>query len=213
MLHGKTGNKKPATYFATLLQNALNSNVARFITHIRPVLQQIRLLTGLNMGSSTRNIAIQLVLQHCCKTSCTFFVATAVWENSWHLATLPLVSPPNDVWETYAEIPYWWRVTTQIWVVTRHQYGISAYVSQTSFGGETNGSVAKCQLFSQTAVATKNVQLVLQQCCKTSWIAMLRVELPMFRPVNNLICCKTGLMWVIKRATLLFNAFCSNVAK
>ena len=34
------------------------------------------------------------------------------WENSRHLATLPLVSPPNDVWETSAEIPYWWRVTT-----------------------------------------------------------------------------------------------------
>ena len=34
------------------------------------------------------------------------------------LAMLPLVSPPNDVyWETSAEIPYWWRVTTQIWVV------------------------------------------------------------------------------------------------
>ena len=39
------------------------------------------------------------------------------WENSRHLATLSLVSPPNDVWETSAEIPYWWRVTTQIWVV------------------------------------------------------------------------------------------------
>ena len=38
---------------------------------------------------------------------------------------------------------------TQIWVVTRHQYGISALVSQTSFGGETSGSVAKGQLFSQ----------------------------------------------------------------
>ena len=38
------------------------------------------------------------------------------WENSRHLATLPLVSPSNDVWETSAEIPYWWRVTTQIWV-------------------------------------------------------------------------------------------------
>ena len=25
--------------------------------------------------------------------------------------------PLNDVWETSAEIPYWWRVTTQIWVV------------------------------------------------------------------------------------------------
>ena len=30
-----------------------------------------------------------------------------------------------------------------------HQYGISALVSQTSPGGETSGSVAKCRLFSQ----------------------------------------------------------------
>ena len=37
--------------------------------------------------------------------------------SSRHLATLPLVSPGNYVWETSAEIPYWWRVTTQIWVV------------------------------------------------------------------------------------------------
>ena len=44
------------------------------------------------------------------------------------------------------------RRTTQIWVVTRHQYGISALVSQTSFGGETSGSVAKCRLFSQAAL-------------------------------------------------------------
>ena len=38
---------------------------------------------------------------------------------------------------------------TQIWVVTGHQYGISAFVSQTSFGGKTSGRVAKCRLFSQ----------------------------------------------------------------
>ena len=51
----------------------------------------------------------------------------------------------NDVWRTSAEISYWWRVTTQIWVVLRlvknflhpirstcHQYGIPALVSQTS---------------------------------------------------------------------------------
>ena len=39
------------------------------------------------------------------------------------------------------------RSTTQTWVVTRHQYGISALVSssETSFGGETSDSVAKCQ--------------------------------------------------------------------
>ena len=41
------------------------------------------------------------------------------------------------------------RSTTQIWVVTRHQNGISPLVSQTSFGWETSGSVAKCRLFSQ----------------------------------------------------------------
>ena len=119
-----------------------------------------------------------LHLQH------TFFVhffAVVVgiaWENSRHLATLLLVSPPNDVCETSAKTPYWWRVTTQIsgsasywlnqishaarpirsttqiWVVTRHQYGISALVSQTSFGGETTGSVAKCRLLSQAVVGT-----------------------------------------------------------
>ena len=35
----------------------------------------------------------------------------------------------------------------------------------------------------------------------------------MFKPVNKLIFCKTGLMWVVKRSTSLFNSFCSNVAK
>ena len=41
---------------------------------------------------------------------------SSAWENNRHLATSPLVSPRNDVWETSAQIPYWWRVTTQIWV-------------------------------------------------------------------------------------------------
>ena len=83
---------------------------------------------------------------------------------------------PNDVWGTSAENSILmkrryqdlgsasdWscrvgnliqpiRRTTQIWVVTRHQYGISALVSQTSFGGETSGSVAKCRLFSQATL-------------------------------------------------------------
>ena len=47
------------------------------------------------------------------------------------------------------------RGTTQIWVVTRHQYGISALVSQTLFGGETSGSVTKYRLFSQANVINK----------------------------------------------------------
>ena len=40
------------------------------------------------------------------------------------------------------------RNTTQIWVVTRHQHGISAFISRTSFRGETSGGIAKCRLFS-----------------------------------------------------------------
>ena len=34
------GNKKRAICLATLLQNELNSDVGRFTTHIKPVLQQ-----------------------------------------------------------------------------------------------------------------------------------------------------------------------------
>ena len=44
------------------------------------------------------------------------------------------------------------RSTTQFWVVTRHQYGISALVSQTSFRGETSGGITKCRLFYQLKV-------------------------------------------------------------
>ena len=45
------------------------------------------------------------------------------------------------------------RSTTQIWVVTHHQYGISVLISQTSFGRETSCSVAKCRLFPQAIVS------------------------------------------------------------
>ena len=44
------------------------------------------------------------------------------------------------------------RSTTSIWLVARHQYGISALVSQASFGGETSGSVAESRLFSQAII-------------------------------------------------------------
>ena len=38
------------------------------------------------------------------------------YENSRHFPTAPLVSPRNEVWETSTKIPYWWRVTAQIWI-------------------------------------------------------------------------------------------------
>ena len=83
-------------------------------------------------------------------------------ENSRHFATLPLVFPPNEVWKTINQISHAARPirgTTQIWVVTRHQYWISALVCQTSFGGETSGSVTKCRLFSQARSALEAVVL------------------------------------------------------
>ena len=42
---------------------------------------------------------------------------------------------------------------------------------------------------------------------------MFRVLPSTFKSVNNLICCKTGFMWVVKRGTSLFNSLCSNVAR
>ena len=38
--------------------------------------------------------------------------------------------------------------TTQIWVVTCHQHGISVQIAQTSFHKETRGRMANCQLIS-----------------------------------------------------------------
>ena len=73
--NGKTGNKKRAICFATWLQNELNSDVARFTTYENKPYNLISCKTGSNMGGKTRNIATQLGLQQCCKTSCTFLVA------------------------------------------------------------------------------------------------------------------------------------------
>ena len=67
--YGKTGNKKRATFFATLLQNELNSDVARFTTCEKKTLQQI----DLNVGGKTRNIANELVLHQCCNVA-RFFI-------------------------------------------------------------------------------------------------------------------------------------------
>ena len=50
---------------------------------------------------------------------------------------------------SHAALPI--RNTTQIKVMTRHKYEISALVSQMSLGGETSGSVAKCRLFTEVS--------------------------------------------------------------
>ena len=90
-------------------------------------------------------------------------------ENSRHFATSPQVCSRNNVWKMSAEHTFWWHVTTWVvfligWnklsanqkhygVVTRHHYGIFAFVSRTPFLGETSGGVAKCRLLSQANIA------------------------------------------------------------
>ena len=51
------------------------------------------------------------------------------------------------------------RSTTLIWVMTRHQNGISALVSKTTFRGETSGGVATCRLFQVLAKGRAQEQL------------------------------------------------------
>ena len=94
---------------------------------------------------------------------CTF--ENLVWEDSWHLVTYREMTSEKRGQEFHsddASLPrsgqgFWFvenliqpiRSTTQIWVATSHQYGISALVfSQTSFRGGTSGGVSKCRLFS-----------------------------------------------------------------
>ena len=50
-----------------------------------------------------------------------------------------------------------WEIcfSNQKWEVTRHQYGISAHVSQTSFRGKPVVCVLKRRLFSGAKFATK----------------------------------------------------------
>ena len=72
--YGKTGDKRHETCFATLLQNELQSDVARFTTLVEPVLHQVRLLTGLNVGGKTCNIAFQPVLEHVAKEVSCFLL-------------------------------------------------------------------------------------------------------------------------------------------
>ena len=72
----KNGQQKTCNLFCNVAAKLVEQRCCAFSTHITPVLQQIRfLLTVLKVGGKTRNIAIQLVLQQCCKTSFTFFVA------------------------------------------------------------------------------------------------------------------------------------------
>ena len=56
------------------------------------------------------------------------------------------------------------RSTTRIWVVIRHQHGISALVSQTSFRGKTRSGVQKRRLLCQATVQWVHLNKYMQNC-------------------------------------------------
>ena len=82
----------------------------------------------------------------------------------------PDLASPSDWLKKISHAARPIRSTTQIWVVTRQQYGISALVFQTSFRGETSGYVAKCRLFSQA----KTIQYI----PRGFWTILLFLDCP-----------------------------------
>ena len=102
-------------------------------------------------------------------------------KNSWHLAMLPLRNKcRNSILMTHhypdlGSASDWSchlvnliqpiTSTTQIWVVTRHQYGISALISQTPF------SITKCRLFAQ---ATHHPHISF--CASGVWLLMISTK-------------------------------------
>ena len=59
------------------------------------------------------------------------------------------------------------KSTTQIWLVTRHQYGIVVLVSQASFRDETSDGGEKCRVISQGIIFLRN-----------SWASDIRERAP-----------------------------------
>ena len=54
----KNGQQKTYNLFCNIAAKRVDSDVARYKAHVKPVLQQIRLLTGLNMGGKTRRTSL-----------------------------------------------------------------------------------------------------------------------------------------------------------
>ena len=72
----------------------------------------------------------------------------------------------------------------------------------------------RCQdYWSFGKTGSKNIQLVLQYCCKTPSGKAIFYHPCSYLLTTSVTHCKAGLMRVVKRATSLFNSFGSNVAK
>ena len=79
-----------------------------YIYWLFSVLHYHHLRTSINVHSDKWQLTLQIWSLSKLRTGWPL-----AWENGRHLAMAPKVSSWNDVWAKSAEIPYWWRVTTQ----------------------------------------------------------------------------------------------------
>ena len=91
------------------------------------------------------------------------------------------------------------RSTTQIWVVTRHQYGTFALFSQTSFIGETSGGVMKCCLFNQAKY------LLVYKCNAGKSIEVVHMHSLAFAFAFWIVVVYQPLMWVAWQNKSIYN--------
>ena len=102
------------------------------------------------------------------------------WENSWHLVTLPLVSLPNNVCETSAEISYWWCVTTLIWVgllIGRIKFS-PWHTTYSDLGSDASNfllSFLRGHLAGKLVVVSPNVGCFLRLLTVFMWLLLLPV--------------------------------------
>ena len=70
----------------------MNTDVARFTNHVRTCLATNQVARFVFVGGKTRSIAIQLVLQQCCKKGCAFFCCLF----TVHFTAPPLLRQENE---------------------------------------------------------------------------------------------------------------------
>ena len=118
-----------------------------------------------NTGFSVENVLFDLLeLQHLgfgykrCHHWLPCEMTSEQWLQKFHTDDVhyPGLGIASDrlKWISLATRPI--RSPTQIWVVTRHQYGISTVVAEMSFREETSGGITKWQLFSRASWDVKH---------------------------------------------------------
>ena len=97
------------------------------------------------------------------------------------------------------------RSATQIWVVTRHQYGTSAIVSQTSFREETSGDIAQCRLFPQTMLLGIEMLFLTEMLAKMQQYGRLKRKKSCGNSTRNLKARMVCVTFVVLTTILCFS--------